>query len=167
MQCQHCKEHTATIHLTEINNGQRIETHLCESCAREQGLAVKNQIPLNELLSTLLAIQGPPQGASGGDDIMLDDIECPFCGMTLKRFRKELLLGCAHDYDVFGKVLQPIIERSQGGNTTHQGKVPSKVPADRKKQVGLVSLRRQLDVAVKAEDYEKAAELRDKIKRLQ
>ena len=57
MQCQACKQRTATIHLTEISNGQRIETHLCETCAQKQGIAIKNQIPLNELLSTLLAVQ--------------------------------------------------------------------------------------------------------------
>ena len=57
MQCQSCKQHMATIHLTEISDGQRTEAHLCEQCAHRQGLAVKNQIPLNELLSTLLAVQ--------------------------------------------------------------------------------------------------------------
>ncbi len=64
MQCQNCKQHSATIHLTEISNGQRTETHLCEQCAQKQGLAVKNQIPLNELLSTLLAVQCEVQGDS-------------------------------------------------------------------------------------------------------
>lgn len=168
MQCQSCKTNTATIHLTEINGGQRHETHLCEACAQQQGLAVKSQIPLNELLSTLLAVQSQHYpAASGPDEMIVDDAECPHCGMTLKRFRKELLLGCPGDYEVFDKALRPIIGKSQAGNTAHRGKVPSKVPTDTKKQIDLLSLSKKLDAAVKAEDYETAAKLRDEINRLQ
>jgi len=161
MQCQVCKERMATIHLTEINSGERFESHLCESCAQEQGLAVKSQIPLNELLSTLLAAQ-----EQGSTEESVADKTCPQCGMTLEGFQKESLLGCPYDYDVFDKTLQMIIEKSQGGNTTHQGKVPTRVPQDTAAQVELMTLRQQLEAAVKAEDYEKAAKLRDKIEHI-
>jgi len=57
MQCQICKKNEATIHLTEITDGVRTEMHLCEQCAPEQGIAIKSQIPLNELLSDLLSVQ--------------------------------------------------------------------------------------------------------------
>jgi len=167
MQCQSCKKNMATIHLTEINGGQRHEMHLCEACAQQQGLAVKNQIPLNELLSTLLAVQAQHYPGSGSDDMIVDDAECPHCGMTLKRFRKELLLGCGADYEVFDKALRPIIRKSQAGNTVHRGKVPSKVPTDTKKHIELLNLRKRLDAAVKAENYETAAKLRDEINHLQ
>lgn len=166
MQCQSCKEHTATIHLTEINNGQRFETHLCELCAQKQGLAIKNQIPLNELLSTLLAVQ-----AESEDDSELDavsaDTACPSCGITLKQFTKKSVLGCPHDYEVFEKQLRPIIRRAHNGNTTHCGKVPSKASSSTKNNIELIKLQRQLDAAVQEENYEAAAKLRDKIKRLQ
>jgi protein-arginine kinase activator protein McsA len=111
MQCQCCKNHTATIHLTEINNGQRLETHLCESCAQKQGLAVKNQIPLNELLSTLLAVQPDLKKQLGETEGSAVDTPCPSCGMTLRRFQKEVVLGCPHDYEFFEKSLDPIIKR--------------------------------------------------------
>jgi len=167
MQCQSCKTNTATIHLTEISNGQRHETHLCEACAQQHGLAVKSQIPLNELLSTLLAVQAQHYPGGGSDDMIVDDAECPHCGMTLKRFRKELLLGCPADYEVFDKALHPIIGKSQAGSTVHRGKIPSKVPDDTKQQIDLLSLRKSLDAAVKAEDYETAAKLKDEINLLQ
>ena len=167
MQCQCCKEHTATIHLTEIDQGQRLETHLCESCAQKQGLAVKNQIPLNELLSTLLAVQPDMKQKLDVADDMDADTACPSCGMTLGRFQKEVLLGCPYDYEFFDNSLRGIIEKSQGGNKTHCGKVPSKLPSDSKKRIDIVNLQKQLDVAVKNEDYETAANLRDRIKKLQ
>ena len=166
MQCQNCKQHSATIHLTEISNGQRTETHLCERCAQKQGLAVKNQIPLNELLSTLLAVQGEVQGDSLSSSEVSADNACPRCGMTLKQFQKTTLLGCPDDYEVFDRTLRVLIEKSHNGNIDHRGKVPSRAPTDAKNRTELMDLRRRLDAAVKAEDYETAAKLRDKIEQL-
>ena len=167
MQCQSCKKRTATIHLTEISNGQRYETHLCELCAQKEGLAIKNQIPLNELLSTLLAVQAESEGDSEQLDVVSADTACPACGITLKQFTKKSVLGCPYDYEVFEKQLRPIIRRAHNSNTTHCGKVPSKASASTRNNIELIKLRRQLDAAVQEENYEAAAELRDKIERLQ
>lgn len=160
MQCQICQKSEATIHLTEIVEGVRSEMHICERCAQEQGIAVKSQIPLNELLSSLLA-------SAPSDDQMLDTSEkkasCPQCGFTLELFRKEAVLGCPYDYEIFEKSLLPLIEKAHNGQSIHRGKVPSKAPTDTKKQIELLNLRQQLEAAVQAEDYELAAELRDKI----
>ena len=160
MQCQICNNRDATIHLTEITEGVRSEMHICEQCAAEQGIAVKSNIPINELLSSLLAVQ--PSDAELADPSE-QEATCPQCGFTLDQFRKEGVLGCPNDYEVFGKSLAPLIEKAQDGSTTHCGKVPSRAPADTKKQMEMLSLRQQLDAAVRSEDYELAAKLRDKI----
>jgi len=160
MQCQICQKNEATIHLTEITDGVRSEMHLCEHCAQEEGIAVKSQIPLNELLSSLLAAQ-PEDDELFGDSGQKHS--CPHCGFTLEQFRKEAVLGCPYDYEVFEKSLLPLIEKAHGGKTSHHGKIPSKTPADTKKQILLCTLRERLETAVKNEDYELAAELRDKI----
>ena len=160
MQCQICKKNEATIHLTEITDGLRSEMHLCELCAQEQGIAVKSQIPLNELLGGLLAAQP-------ADDELFSDSEkpaCPQCGFSWRQFHKEGLLGCPYDYEVFEKTLLALIEKAHDGKTTHCGKIPLKTPRDTKKQMELLNLRQQLEAAVQSEDYELAAELRDKIK---
>jgi len=164
MLCQACKERTATIHLTEISNGQRAETHLCQECAQQQGLAVKAQIPLNELLSTLLSVQPETAEPSGKTEPKIPAKTCPECGMSLKRFAKESLLGCPYDYKVFEKELLGLIERSHNGKSRHCGKIPNRIPAEQKKDIVLRQLRRQLGEAVKNEDYERAARLRDEIK---
>ena len=160
MQCQNCHKNEATIHLTEITNGVRTEMHLCEHCAQEEGIAVKSQISLNELLSSLLAAQPADNELFGGSK---QKSSCPHCGFTLDQFRKEPVLGCPYDYEVFEKSLLPLIEKAHDGKTHHCGKVPSKTPADTKKQMELMRLRQQLEIAVNNEDYETAAELRDKI----
>jgi len=161
MQCQICNNTEATIHLTEITDGARTEMHICEHCAAEQGIAVKSHIPINELLSSLLAVQPSDDELS---DPSQQQAACPTCGFTLDQFRKEAVLGCPNDYDVFEKSLQPLIEKAHNGKITHCGKLPSKTPRDTKKQIELLSLRQQLDTAVQNEDYELAAKLRDKIK---
>lgn len=160
MQCQICNKNDATIHLTEIADGVRTEIHVCESCAVEQDIAVKSHIPINELLSNLLASQPTDAELAGPAEA---EVVCPNCGYTLAQFQKEGTLGCPGDYEVFERMLLPLIEKAHDGNTTHKGKVPSRTPAGTKEQMELLNLRRQLDVAVQNEDYELAAKLRDQI----
>ena len=161
MQCQICNKRTATIHLTEISEGVRTEMHICEQCAADQGIAAQSQMSINELLSHLLAVQPADDEILGPGE---QDSVCPSCGFTLARLRKEGMLGCPHDYEVFEAALLPLIERAHNGNTTHCGKVPSKTPGATRKFVELSNLRRQLETAVRNEDYELAAKLRDEIK---
>ena len=164
MQCQICSKNDATIHLTEISDGVRSEMHICEQCAAEQGVAVKSQLPLNELLSNLLSSQP-------SDEQMLDPsqkkISCPHCGFTLEEFQKEAILGCPHDYEIFEKSLSPLIAKAHNNKTTHCGNIPSKTPQDTKNQIELLNLQQQLNDAVATENYETAAELRDKINLLE
>jgi protein arginine kinase activator len=137
--------------------------HLCEHCAQEEGIAVKSQIPLNELLNSLLAAQPEDSELFGDSD---QKHSCPHCGFTLDQFRKEAVLGCPYDYEVFEKSLLPLVEKAHDGKSSHCGKVPSKTPPDTKKQILLSTLRRKLETAVKNENYELAAELRDKMDRV-
>ncbi len=164
MQCQICNKNDATIHLTEITDGKRAELHICENCAAEQGIAVKSHIPVNELLSGLLAAQPSDDDLSAQAQ---QQVQCPHCGLTLAQFHKEGVLGCPYDYEVFEKSLLPLIEKAHNDKTTHCGKLPSKTPKDTKKQVKLLNLRQQLDAAVQSEDYELAAKLRDKINKIE
>ena len=161
MQCQICNKNDATIHLTEITDGVRTEMHICEHCAAQQDITVKSHIPINELLSNLLAVQPTDDELSGPIE---QKIACPNCGFTLAQFRKEGLFGCPHDYEVFERTLRPLIEKAHDGKTTHCGKIPSTTPQDTKAQIELMNLRQQLEAAVQCEDYELAARLRDKIK---
>lgn len=162
MQCQICSKNDATIHLTEIADGVRTEIHVCETCAVEQELAVKSHIPINELLSNLLASQPTEEELA---DPAEKELVCPNCGFTLAQFQKEGTLGCPADYEVFEKVLRPLIEKAHDGKTTHVGKIPATMPRDTKEQMQLLNLRQRLETAVRSEDYELAAKLRDEIKK--
>ena len=110
MQCQKCKQHSATIHLTEIHNGDRQEMHLCPACAEQEGVAIKNQVPLNELLSTLLSAQSDSEAQQAINAGSAEELICNSCGMTFEQFKQEALLGCANDYEAFKKPLKLTIE---------------------------------------------------------
>lgn len=160
MRCEICNQSEATIHLTEIAEGVRTEMHMCEQCAEGQGVAMKSSVSINEFLSGLLA--STPDEQPGGD-FAEKSLQCPSCGFTLDKFRKEAVLGCPHDYEIFKNVLTPLIERAHNGATSHCGKIPSKLPKDQKEQLELANLKQRLNSAVRAEDYELAAQLRDQI----
>jgi protein arginine kinase activator len=160
MKCDNCKNQ-ATVHLTEIKNGKKIEKHLCEQCAAQQeGVPVKSHTPINELLTNFVM-------AHSGQLSKEASATCEICGVTWAEFRQNGLLGCEHDYTLFEKDLTPLVQRAHEGATHHIGKVPTRrggsgVPA--KRQLDLAKLRKDLQRAVEAEDYERAAKLRDQIR---
>jgi protein arginine kinase activator len=164
MQCEICKNKTATVHLTEIVDGHRTETHLCQNCAQKEGITVKSQLSLNELLSSLIAAhqQSDESAVENAGKV------CDQCGMTMDMFRKQALLGCPDDYKVFEDELRDLIEKTQDNNSLHIGKTPplTSVKAEPEKKDTVKDLQRRLELAVKTEDYELAAKLRDQLKAL-
>lgn len=160
MKCDHCNR-PATVHMTEIRSGKKIEKNLCEQCAAKlEGIKGKSpHTPINELLTNFvmahsgLATEQPAT--------------CDQCGMSWGEFRQNGLLGCACDYDTFERDLAPLIQRAHEGATHHVGKAPVRAgggAAAHKQQIDLNRMRKELQRAVEAEDYERAATIRDQIK---
>jgi protein arginine kinase activator len=168
MQCEICKNKAATVHLTEIVDGARTESHLCQTCAEKEGISIKSQLSLNELLSSLIAAHQP----TDEQDTTGIQKSCPICGITMDMFRKQAVLGCPNDYEVFGKTLNQLIEKAHDGNSAHKGKIPANVSQQEilnntDKAEEKEELKRQLEEAVAAEKYELAAKLRDQLKTMQ
>ncbi len=157
MQCQICGK-PATVHLTEIVNGQKLERHFCEQCAQKEGITIKAQIPISDILTNLMEAQQEAR--------QLTDMVCPNCQISWGEFRKRGLLGCPNDYIAFGEALEHIIERAQDGALKHIGKVPSTSKQKQDNQLRLLQLRKSLQQAVKEEAYETAARIRDEISQL-
>jgi protein arginine kinase activator len=161
MKCDSCNK-PATVHLTEIKNGKKIEKHLCEQCAAQsEGLTTKSHMPINELLTNFVMAH------SGLQSKQQEGLVCEQCGVTWSDFRQSGLLGCEHDYTTFEKEMTPLLQRAHEGAAHHVGKVPTRrggsgVPV--KKTADLTKLRKELARAVETEDYERAAKLRDQIR---
>ena len=161
--CRRCTK-PATLHITEIRNGEAQALHLCEGCAKEYLESVSPGSPPEE---SVAFESGMPDEADA-DDVPdeRDALTCPQCGITFKQFRSQGRLGCPHDYVAFREELVPLIE-SIHGELQHAGKVPRHVPGISRKQYDLLKLRSDLKSAVQNEQYEDAAKLRDQIQQLE
>ncbi|MEJ6949615.1 UvrB/UvrC motif-containing protein [Natronospora cellulosivora (SeqCode)] len=160
MKCQRCNEKDASIHLTKIINGKKNEVYLCEKCAKETGqlnFANNNPFTFQNLLKGILN----PQMESYEQH--KEDQNCDNCGLTYKDFSKNGFLGCASCYNSFYEKLDPLLKRIHGSNR-HNGKVPKRRGGDLKIKKEIQVMREKMSEAVKKENFERAAEIRDKIK---
>src|SRR5437660_308856 len=153
MKCQSCAS-PATVHLTDIVNGQKKELHLCDACAEQQQFIKKQELNLPAILQSLI---GQHVGQLTDE---LSRLTCPACGIKYMEFRAEGRLGCPHDYDVFRAGLEPLLKRIHR-SCRHNGKSPRLRGDTASRQQQWVELRRQLRAAVDAENYEEAARIRD------
>lgn len=161
MKCDHCQK-TATVHLIEIVDGKKLEKHLCEEHASQAGVTIKStNAPINELLEKFVLKHS---GATSGNEVQL---VCENCGLSYEGFRKRGLLGCPACYEAFKPALRTLLAKAHEGADHHIGKVPRSGGADLLRQQRLMQLRRDLDRAVAAEQYETAARLRDEVQQME
>jgi len=160
MQCEECQKNPATVHLTDVSNNMKREVHLCESCAKTQGVTIKSYLhhktpTYPEILTQIVHSQAEASPEE-------KDLACPKCGITYRKFRSTGKFGCPHDYVVFKKGLVGLLEKIHG-KVEHKGKVPLRATDQIQRQKELRSLRSDLEKAVRDEAYERAARIRDKI----
>jgi protein arginine kinase activator len=91
---------------------------------------------------------------------------CPMCGMTAGEFRRVGRVGCSNCYSYFAEYMPGLIQRIHG-NSRHTGKVPVRGEAKLAEKQKIVQLRQALQQAISEEQFERAAELRDEIRRLE
>jgi protein arginine kinase activator len=164
MSCEQCHEREAVIHLTQIVNEQVTTLHLCERCAAEKGVDSPGSTPKTPL-GTFLAAMGqelPEQAPAprSGEN-------CPRCGGTLQDFRESGRLGCSECYRTFEVPLRDLLRRLHG-STHHMGERYADREATPPAPKGhAAELREQLRLAVETENFELAAELRDRLRVLE
>jgi len=172
MTCDECGKNKATVHLTEIVNEQITKLNLCEACAKQKGADAEQHFGIADLLSALSDGEAPsPAVVTGGSPTPPAKSRCAHCGLTYEDFKKIGRLGCSECYTAFRASLVPLLKRIHGSNQ-HTGKSPSpavikEVKAVNKFAEELEAVKADLQKAVKKEEFEEAASLRDKIKFLE
>jgi len=156
--CQPDCENEATVHLTEIVDGQMKKIDLCESCAKEQGVTDPQGFALADLLLGL--------GASSEMEQSSPNLECPTCGFSHADFKKTGRLGCSECYTTFAEPMEDMLKQMHKG-TQHVGKVPKVLQAQMDFSKKIDTLAAQLQKAIETENYEEAAQLRDQMKELE
>lgn len=194
MLCQNCQERDATFHEVVIRQGKAVETHLCEQCVRRAAAEAAGEesgepVPGGEAKPDALSgapkasvqkiMTGMTLGKLAPQPTGPKEDGCPECGLTYKRFKEKELLGCPGCYESFERQLGPLIERTHEGGMHHVGKSPKRAIESsdedagekllggmRERSARIATVRRQLEEALNAEKYERAAILRDEIHKL-
>jgi protein arginine kinase activator len=161
MKCEICNKKEAVIHVQQIMGSSVYELHLCEDCAKAKGIAAKNddiKLSLQDLLLGLVDFRSEGQKNEASS--------CPSCGMTYIDFRKGGRVGCTGCFAAFQKDIASVF----GGKKKtilHAGKYPEKLRVLKTLLIDREELKLKLDEAVKQENYEVAAALRDRIEQLE
>ena len=169
MICQECNKRPATLHFTKIMNGEKEQFQLCEKCAQEKGeLYMFNNtsgFSINNLLAGLFNID--PYIQQQQDPFEKQEIlQCDHCSMTFNQFIKVGRFGCSHCYTAFKDELNPIYKRLHSGNWSHNGKIPNRIGGTMHIKKNIDELKLQLQQLIAAEEFEKAALVRDEIRLL-
>ena len=184
MLCERCKIREANIQYTEIANGVRTEHNYCAQCAKEMDFGpysaiFEGEFPLGKLLSGLLGVPGEES-----EEEKTGQIICPTCGTSYDDFVKNSRFGCADCYSVFDPLISDNIRHLQGSEK-HVGKRPAGYRSEMEEMNGAGTtgedpvnipelskeekirlMETRLKDAVRREEYEEAAKLRDEIRAL-
>ena len=174
MLCTNCKKHEANYYYEQNINGKVTKVALCPECAKKYGHITMKPFGAFDLLDGLF-----------GFPVLTDTREretkkCTLCASTFDDIVNNGKVGCARCYEVFSNELEPTVRRLHG-DVRHVGRVPasrrhgevevdSKAETTQKAEAGeecVRELRKELSKAVKAENYEEAAKLRDRIRELE
>ena len=164
MQCQLCGKRPAVVHFTQIENNKKSEYHVCEKCAEERGFHTslsKSKFSVGDLLA------GMVDQTTGGEEAKVGRVQCPRCHMVYSAFKESGRLGCSECYSTFRAQLRPLLRRIHG-DTRHRGKSPTHGGAQ--EETGTRQIQRlhdELQRAVEREEFEKAAGIRDEIRKLE
>jgi len=146
--------------MKQIINGEVRQTHLCQGCA--QGLHMNGLFAegfgLEEFLGSVLGNAESAQTALR--------LRCDGCGCFFEDIARSGKVGCAKCYTVFLNNLLPTFQKIHS-NTTHCGRIPASAGKKNEIQTELGKLKKQLDKAVKQQEYEQAAKLRDRIREIE
>jgi protein arginine kinase activator len=160
--CQNCKTRPAKVHYTEIVNDSTVVMNLCRECAEERGVDMPKggSYGLGDLVAGLI------DDAVESEAERISKVRCPSCGYDYSDFKRIGRLGCPECYDAFEAQLVQVL-RHVHGSTQHAGKKSAAGGERAAIRERVSALRDELSEAIHAEDYERAAAIRDQIRGLE
>lgn len=158
MMCENCGKNPATTHLKTVVNGVVHENHLCSYCAANSGYTNIGGFSLTNMLASMFG-----ESVNNGKPISK---RCECCGVSFSDIAQSGRVGCSECYTTFKNELLPSLNRLHG-KTVHIGNVPEDEKKEQTTTEKIQSLKLKLNDAIKAEEFEKAAKLRDEIHALE
>ena len=154
MLCDYCQKNEATNVLKQTINGKTKLLHICDSCANSM------------LFSNLFSDFSINQFFSQGLQPVRTKKVCDKCGMSLDDIMSTGKVGCDHCYDVFSGELSRSIEKIHG-KSHHVGKAPRSAAGKLKQKNELAAAKEELSRLIEKQNFEQAAVVRDRIKKLE
>lgn len=164
MLCQKCNKNEATVHVRQTVNGVKTEMMLCAGCAGMEGgySFFKDDLFSGFFSDSILGMRRSEEQK-----------KCPRCGLTRRELAASGRAGCAACYEFFAPELDKIIYGIHG-NARHNGSAPvcHAEQMEKKKKLDelknkIEALKKEQQEAIAEQNYEKAAELRDRIRALE
>ena len=155
--CDLCGKGEATMKVSQLDkDGKVTEISVCAECARQRGFTEVGKLKAGvaEIIAELKT------RVDEGDSKLI----CGNCGLSYAEFKQQGRLGCADCYVSFHDKLAPLIRRIHGA-VQHVGRTASGGRKQAQVKMNVQKLRDALSGAIQDEDYEKAAALRDKLRR--
>lgn len=160
MVCDDCKEGDAVVQLTEIEGAGIRLWNLCKKCASSRGVETAVASAKPQIADFLQSVHQQMQATQG------DAARCAFCSSTFRDFRSTGRLGCAHCYDAFEKSMRDLLRRVHG-NARHIGRGYEPPSTNELPDGGTANeLRDRLRRAIDSEQFELAADIRDRLRGL-
>lgn len=160
MLCEKCKKREATVHISSTVNGIKSEQRLCAECAEKENGYSFFSLGADNLFSGFFgdSVFGTPS--------VSEQKRCTFCGQTKRELAKSGRAGCAKCYEVFGDELERMIHGIHG-SARYNGTLPGKHAESAEKRKKIDELKKQQQIAIAEQNYERAAVLRDEIRALE
>ncbi len=165
MLCELCHQKEAVVKYTEAVGENKTTLNLCRACAEEKGLSnpwIDLSKVFGKLIVTLLGEHLILKLDAEKKDKKEEGTVCPVCGLSWSTFQKTRKLGCAACYDAHKAALMVLLRRLHGTNKHIGGS--GKTAAKTTPSPSVPVLKRRLKEAVQKEEFELAAELRDRIR---
>lgn len=168
MLCERCHAHPATVHMVQVVNGHRKEEHLCSACAEKEHVFQKEQSFFGH------GFFDSPLDHFFGGSMLGHLLEDPFGTRTLEdqgggqfiEVSPEKLPENESSYDRFKESIRPSFQKGKNETPVNEPKAKEKADAPAESEE-LQALRRELKSCVDREDFERACEVRDKIKAIE
>lgn len=156
MICSKCKSNNASFFYTQNINGKETSVALCHDCAAGAGIGTSMVSPLFNSFFTKVKKAETPNTPTK---------RCSLCALSFNDILSMGKVGCPECYNTFKEELGDTI-RSIHGTAKHVGLTPTGTEIVKKELTEEEILRGKLAEAIKVENYEEAAAIRDKIKAL-
>ena len=176
MLCENCGKREANVRYTQNINGERKEMFLCEMCSEKLGIEKSFNMPIN-FSSFLEDFFDDMETTSFIPSLGIQNIlKCKDCGMSFDDFMHTGKFGCSSCYETFESKIDQILKNIHGSNR-HLGRIgkiqenEQSILRENDENTGKINqiekLKENLKQAIKIENYEEAARIRDEIKRLE